>query len=112
MSKQPVQFTPLDNIRKELDSKIEQRVYNHVFYWAMATLIMAFGGLLTYAVKTNNSQNLLHLEVAYLKNKDKITDANNKKLDAINTKLVRLETKFELLNDKEAMERRVGDKDV
>lgn len=49
-------FTPdrADNLRKELDNKIEQKVSNHVFYWAIGIFLVVIGGAFTYISKVNH----------------------------------------------------------
>ena len=49
-------FTPdrADSLRKELDSKIEQKVSNHVFYWAIVIFLAVIGGAFAYISKVND----------------------------------------------------------
>ena len=88
MAKQPEQFNPADNIRKELDAKIEQKVSNHVFYWAFGILGTVLAGLIGYIVKISDGQNSMNLRLAHV-------EAKTDRVDLNNDRLVRLETQIE-----------------
>ena len=93
MAKQPEQFNPADNIRKELDAKIELKVSNHVFYWAFGILVMALAGLIGYLVKISDGQNSMNLRLAHV-------EAKTDRADLINDRLVRIETQVESIKPK------------
>lgn len=93
MAKQPEQFNPADNIRKELDVKIEQKVSNHVFYWAFGILVLIIAGLISYLVKISGSQNAISVRLAHV-------EAKTDRSDSINDRLVRIETRVESISSK------------
>lgn len=69
MAKQSEQFNPTDNIRKELDAKIEQKVPNHVFYWAYGILAMVLAGFIGYIIKVSDEQTAMSLRLAHVEAK-------------------------------------------
>jgi hypothetical protein len=73
----PQQFTPdqANNLRLELDSKIERRVTYHVFYWAIGLAVLLISGAFAYINKVND------------------------KLEGINSRLVIIETKAAIKNN-------------
>lgn len=82
MAKQPEQFNPhpTDGIRKELDSKIDKKVSNHVFYAACTLFVAALAGFITYVITESNKQ--------------------SDKQGSIAERLVRIETRMESIKSK------------
>ncbi len=93
MAKRPVQFDP-DNVRKELDQKIEQKVSNHVFYCAIGFISASFIGIMAYMMKINDSVNANALKIAYIESKSEAIPLIANKFNSINDRVVRIETKI------------------
>lgn len=77
-------FKPLtpNEVRVELDGKIEKKVSYHVFYWAIGIFVIITGGMFTYINKVNDNA------FVYI-------NKMNDKININDGALIRIETKLE-----------------
>jgi len=85
--------------RKELDAKIENKISYSLFSWLfgllITLLIIILGGIITYMIKTNDTQNSINTRLTHFEAKTKMDNAIS-----MNDRFTRLETQLESIKSK------------